>query len=75
MEGLKPCPFCGCKRIYVQKMCDKNIAKPNNYGRAMCLHCFVTVPSEGLFDTAEEAAASAKENWNRRMDSWNKGEE
>ena len=57
-EELKPCPFCGCKTINMNKNIDGHIFWFYCYG------CGATGPRKLSRDDAETA-------WNRRVDDGN----
>ena len=57
MDKLKPCPFCGCKNINVEKI-------GNTEGFYLtCPECEIEQP---IYSTLNEAI----EAWNRRAEPW-----
>lgn len=52
MAELKPCPFCGCKRISTQYLCFRPYI--------ICEKCHIQTPSYNTYSAAVKA-------WNRRV--------
>ena len=53
MKRLKPCPFCGCKEIYIHEFSESIYS-------AFCNHCGTSAPKDSINPDG------AKRIWNRR---------
>ena len=68
MNDLKPCPFCGCKEPYIQKVGLS--FEPNPIYSIQCADCYCVIgESEGDSSIfwSEKSAADA---WNHRSSAW-----
>lgn len=66
MNKLKPCPFCGKERAFVDYIFHKERPYYRHYARVMCAFCQANVGDTGFSDTREEAEEKAIKAWNRR---------
>ena len=63
---LKPCPFCGKERAFVDYIFHEERPYYQHYARVMCAVCQANVGSTGFSNTREEAEEKAIKAWNRR---------
>lgn len=67
MEQLKPWPFCGKDRAFVDYIINAERPAYRHCARVMCAFCHANAGSSGLCYTKEESEEKAIKAWNRRV--------
>lgn len=67
MDKLKPCPFCGEKKLIEVRTLEREDRPQCKFvGTVTCLRCFGQAGNHGFDWTEEEAEKNAVKAWNLR---------